>query len=211
MFFNFKKKQPEVIAFISESKAGLVKTNPISLSKTQYPEWWKNVPTSSFDWDKLMLNNTVKACPGIINTLKRGLILPMWGNGEIDIVKNSNYEFDDNDTCISYATNSPKDHATNYLHLSITTPWLIRSDVKLLSTHPIYADVSYPPYNVEDAIIPAKKIVPVDFRIFISKANDDPIRLINNTPILYFMPIGDEVNLKIEIISDTEFKKYASV
>jgi hypothetical protein len=208
MFFKFKKKQPEVIAFIAESKASLLKTSPICLSKNHYPAWWKNIPSSSFDWDKLKVNNTVKACPGIINTLKRGLLLPMWSDGEIDIVKNGNYEFDDN-TFINNTPGGFKSHYSDYLHLSISTPWLIRTDVKLLTMHPFYADVSLPNYLVKDSIIEAKKIIPIEFKIFISKDNNNPIVFKKNTPVLYFMPVGQEVNLRLEVISDQEFKKYA--
>ena len=78
MLFFFKEKPIEIVAYLPPDFQKVMDFNPIVSAKELLPDWWKNTPSSTFNWDSFTPNNTSKSCPGIIQSLTTGFILPMW-------------------------------------------------------------------------------------------------------------------------------------
>ena len=78
MLFFFKEKPLEIVAFVDSDYSYAKQYSPIVPAKQLYPEWLKNVPQSRFEWDKFQPETTVKSCPGIIQSITSGFIVPMW-------------------------------------------------------------------------------------------------------------------------------------
>ena len=82
MFWN-RKKDNEIV-FWTDLK-GLPDIVPIRESKHFIPEWFKKAPSFPLDSNELTSTPTVKRCPGFIDFLKMGYVLPAWCDFHLEI------------------------------------------------------------------------------------------------------------------------------
>jgi len=129
MLFFTKSKKITVDFFTNNFS--VYENFPIKHGRNFIPEWWKNIETKKYDNNEIRpaaILPTLKRCPGMINTYKESLIMPLWT--EIDIVMHNNSTWtgacSDRKTEISthpsyqYGDYLPHDR---YTHLKITSPW----------------------------------------------------------------------------------------
>jgi len=83
----WKKKKNNEIVFWSELK-GLPDIVPIRESKHFIPDWFKKAPSFLPEDNELISLPTVKRCPGFIDFLKMGYIIPAWCDFHLEIGEN---------------------------------------------------------------------------------------------------------------------------
>jgi hypothetical protein len=217
MFFFFKEKPIEIIAYVRDIDNSIREITPIIPARERFPTWWKNTPSSSLNWDSLLPDNTVKSCPGIIQILTAGFILPLWSDLALEYNDESyRYQFSDKQTVLSEHRNEQAPgFCENFWKLKIHSPWLISTPVKLLYTSPFYHNTtSEYPFVMPPAIIPPQVGLCGTHMFIFAKKEKSLKRVLfkNNTPILHILPMTEKnVVFRCETLSGTEFNKKESI
>ncbi len=216
MLFFFKEKPHIITAFVNTDNASAAKLQPIAPAIKYTPKWWKEIPTSKFDWEAMHHTLTVKSCPGIISTLRRGFVLPLWSDVAIKYNDNSwTGQFADKKTGISWhePSQSPEFYS-DYWRLKLESPWIIESPVDLLYTHPFYLFQQPVPYTTPPGIVsPFGKCMATNYFLFLQKRVEETRLILKmGTPLFHIIPLTEKkVELKIEILEKEEFNSRASV
>jgi len=215
MFFFTRKSKTEVIGFIGEKNLTAAEFAPVKLSKEIIPSWWKNVKSSSFDWERMLPLSTSKSCIGIINSITSGIILPLWSDLAIKY-NNDGIQFRYADTVSEL---QPHDSAqiqgfyTDFWVTKIVSPWYFKSQCKLHFTSPFYSHTSETPYVVAPGIVtPVNNYSASHVFLFLRKNKEEQrIFIKNNTPLVQIIPLTDkDITFKTEVISDVEMQKINS-
>ena len=82
----FKKKINNDIVF-SSTFLGLPEIVPIRESKHFIPEWFKKAPAFPPGVNKLTSMPTIKRCPGFVDFMKLGYVVPAWCDFHLDITE----------------------------------------------------------------------------------------------------------------------------
>lgn len=221
MIFKFLQRPITIDFFISEKYYFAFKNFPIVHSSKFIPNWWKNTPKSSFNWDKFQPDLTTKSCVGIIETFKNGYILPLWSDLAIKIEnpdENSwklQYSFSDNISNLHlHSSEQLPNFYTNYCFLKITCPWLIKfnDNIKIILMDPFYLTSEPKPYITPYGILKNlngfSQINP--FMIFPTTNTELIIK--SGTPLLHLIPITEKpLVIKTHMISDIEYNKINSL
>lgn len=216
MLFFFKKKPVEIIAFTGSDYTFAHEFSPIVPARDYLPEWFKKVPSSKFSWETLSKTNTVKSCPGIINSLISGYIMPAWSDLAFKYDSESfRYQYSDNISKFDY---HPEHQAPGfydeYWHFKMTSPWIIKTPVRLQYSMPFYSWPSPFPIVMPPGIIPPiGGFASVNVFLFCKKEKEIQQQLIKQgIPLLHILPITDqEVNFRCELLSTEEMKRVKNV
>ena len=216
MLFFFKEKPIEIVAFVTAKFNFAKELSPIAPAREYFPEWWKNTPSSTYDWANNISNNTAKSCPGIIGVLTSGFILPLWCDLAFKFgPEGYSYNFSDK----SCRMDQHDDFQTpgfygDYYRLKITSPWLIRTPVKILFQQPTYLrEDAYPfvtPYGI---VPPVKNLISTNIFTFFKKPDQEMHMFIKQgTPLLHMVPLTEKkVTLKLVVLDDEDFTKADSI
>jgi hypothetical protein len=220
MLFFFKTKPIEITAFVPSNYAFAYKHTPIRPARENFPKWWKNIESSSFDWDLFKRKTTVKSCSGIINILTTGFIMPLWSDLALEWDKdNWKYMYSDGQSHLGiHDNNQMPEFYEDHLILKISSPWFIKSPVSLLFNHPFYLhQTPFPfttPYGIESASINKhnSSLNSTNVLLFAKKTLETKREIIKvNTPLLHIIPLTDKpVNIKCEVVSIEEYNKQIS-
>jgi len=219
MLFFLKEKPVEIIACIPEEYSFAKEFSPIKPAKDLIPSWWKDLPNSDFLWDDFTIKSTVKSCPGIIQTITNGLIMPMWSDLALQIYNNEfKYWFADNLSSLDIHQNSQTSGFYNeYFKFKLTSPWMFKTPVKLMYMNPFYHITDPNEYIVPHGIntpISKYNIVASNYFIFVKnpfKERKD-ILIKQGTPLLHILPLTDKkIKFRIETLSASESKKTWSI
>jgi hypothetical protein len=212
MLFFFKEKPVEIVAYTSDDFITINERTPVKLAREYFPDWWKNTPSSSFNWEHLKVKTTSKSCPGIGHTLQKGLILPMWSDLAIktqDI--QFQWQFADNKSIMGIHSNDEVPEFYNdYFIFKLHSPWLFKSTVPLLYTSPFYLFTSPPPYIIPTGIVtPVNNLCGSNIFILTKKTQEESRYMIKqSTPMLHIIPLTEKnIKLRTEVISVTEMNK----
>lgn len=215
MFF-FKKTPIVINAFVNEHFTFANEYAPIISAKKESPVWWKNTKRSKYDFDIMEAETTVRSCPGIINSLQTGFIVPLWCDIALKYDKDR-YEFHSSDrmtSVSSHTTVQSPGFYDDHWHFKINSPWLVRSPIKLMYLSPIYHQLNPLPFVAPSGIItPMSNICPTNIFLFGKKTEqEERVMLKHLTPILQIIPLTQEpYTLKTEIISMSEYNKFNSI
>ena len=216
MFF-FKKKPLIFTSIISEEDNAILEYAPIIPAQKLIPDWWKNVPPGVFDWDIMKSSNTVKSCTGIINTIRSGLILPLWCDAAIK-TDGSGWQFQYSDKR-SVASPHPNSQApglyNDYFIIKLDSPWIIKcseDNIKLHYSQPFYHFTSPTPYLIPPGIVsPSRKVYSTNIFMFVKKTESKLI-LEFNTPLIQILPLSDrKIQYKTEMVSLMEFERHSNI
>jgi hypothetical protein len=220
MMFFFKEKPVEIIAFCNPTFSAIAEYSPIKPSNKFYPQWWKDLNSSTFNWDTFQVNNTTKSCPGISNIFQSGFIMPLWsdlaleyGNGEWK------YSFSDKfSSLIVHDNQHMRGFYEEHSIFKLTSPWIIQSSVNLLQTEPFYHH-SYSgdwpfitPYGITPPV--SSKNMHMTNIFLLAKKEQEVKRIMikNNTPLLHIIPLTDKkINFKIEVPGIQEYIRLSSL
>lgn len=216
MFF-FKKKPLIFTSFISEDNRGIFEYAPMLPSQKIIPAWWKQVSPGIFDWDIMKVKTNVKSCIGIINTLREGLILPLWSEIAIKTDLTSwKFQYADTISTASVHNNiQAPGFYEDYFTFKLHSPWYIKcseNNIKLHFSQPFYHFTSPTCYFTPPGIVsPVKNGYSTNIFLYVKKTENQFI-LEHNTPLLQIIPLSDRsIQYKTEILSSSEFFKLNSI
>jgi hypothetical protein len=217
MLFFFKEKPINIIFKVSETFESVNKYNPIKSAKKYIPEWWKDVPSSKFYWEKDGEfyghgHRTVKSCPGIISSLTSGAILPLWTEFAVRMI-NENFQVSIANGETRYdihLSDQMPGFYPDYWYLKLGSPWLAETPVKLMYMSPFWLYTKPLPF-----ISPYGIVTPIDGHagthsfMFFKKTPDEQDYLFKHgIPLLHIVPLTDKkVNFITEVVSDKEYQK----
>ena len=213
MLFFFKEKPIEIVAFVDSSYSFVKEFSPIVPAKEMYPEWLKKVPQSQFEWEKFRAVSTVRSCPGIIQNVTNGFIVPMWSELALEYTTNHyKYKFADQKSSLEH---HPIEQAPgfyeDYWRFKLISPWSLDTPVNLQFMFPFYHHPKSFPMEMPPGVLPAKGIGKAQINIFLfSKKEEEEKRIMikHGVPLLHFIPITErKVTIRCEVISVDEMKK----
>ena len=148
--FLCKKEKPPKIKFIPKLK-GLKELVPIVPAKEFLPKWWKNI---NFNEGVTMIGNTpvnngtVKRCPGIIDFLNQGWVVPLWSDLYLNVKGNESISFEFSDKNYE-ATIHKHQQLLDYVptHIQEEYKWVLKLHSPwFLETPPGYSIYEMNPY-----------------------------------------------------------------
>jgi hypothetical protein len=217
MMFFFKEKPIEIIAYLPPWVSSIAERYPIHPAKNCYPAWWKNLSSGKFNWDEMQPRNTTKSCPGIINILQTGFIMPLWSDLAIEYNKDKwKYQFSDKQSTLTMHTN---DQAAGFyddhIIFKVDSPWIITSPVKLLYTEPTYLRGSQLPFIQPYGInVTTSKTNAEATNVFLFAKKEEQLTQIiipASTPLLHIIPLTEKnVNIKCVVLDSDEYLRKRS-
>ena len=211
--FWLKKKPVEIVGFLPFNESAAKDLYPIAPATEYIPTWWKNLEKSHFNWDEMGPNTSVKNCPGIINSFRKSLIMPLWTDFAFKINEDSwRFQFADLRTNLEchpdYQTGNS--FYTDYLKFKIESPWLIKSPVACHYSYPFYNSTEPPFYISPSGVnVPLRGLLSTNVFLFIKREKEERHHFIKaGTPIFQITPLTESpVKLKIEILSKEDYIK----
>lgn len=217
MLFFFKEKPIEIVAFIKDIYNSIKEFSPIVPARDLFPDWWRNTPSSSFNWDNLQPVNTAKSCPGIIQSLTTGFIMPLWSDLAIQYSDSQyQYQFSDMQTMLSdHPDYQSPNFCEDYWKFKIHSPWILNTPVKLMYTSPFYHNTSSSfPFIIPPAIVPPIKHL-CGTQVFIFAKKEQKLNrtvLKSGTPLMHIIPLTEsKVTIRCEVVSESEYSKKISI
>ncbi|CAB5221978.1 hypothetical protein UFOVP242_192 [uncultured Caudovirales phage] len=212
MLFFFKEKPVEFTGFVTERFQFANTLNPVVPASKIAPKWWRNVPQSSYNWENMHPDVTVRSCMGIVNTFKTGYIMPLWCDLAINFNETGiKYNFADNASRIDFhGDKQAPGWYTDYVIMKIVSPWLfhISHDIKVLYSYPWYhfAEPSpyYQPYGINDNI----QGIFESHQFMLLKKEQKQVMLNAGMPLAHIIPLTERrIKFKTEVISEQEYEK----
>jgi hypothetical protein len=214
MFFFFRKKVIEIIAFIDNVHLDTIELASIKPANEILPEWWKKVPSGHFNFEKFEPSITVKNCPGIIKAITAGYILPLWTEVAVEY-NTENYKI--NTSMRSKIEKIETDYIhtdENYAGFRLTSPWFLKSPVSLLYVDPLYHFDKPRNYKLNYKYAkPESGYVSTDVDIFYGRPVENTRDLIKyKTPIMQIIPQTEEhIKFRIEPADSSKIIKINSI
>ena len=215
MLFFFKEKPIEIIAMVPPSYSLACEQTPIKPARECFPTWWKDTPSSKFDWEAFSSVTTVKSCPGIGLSLQRGFIMHQWSDLAIQTQGEEwRWRYSDNISSAGVHNNiqSPGFYSDHHI-FKLTVPWIVISPVDLFLQFPVYLFGSPPPYVTPSGFVPTyKNTCALNTFLLFKKSDDIQQHIIKyKTPLLQIIPFTEKkVTVKCEVVSDNEYTKIRS-
>jgi hypothetical protein len=215
MMFFFKEKPVEIIAFCNPEYSLAAEFTPIKPINKFYPQWWKDLSSSSFNWDKFTPEKTIKSCAGIINIFQTGFIMPMWSDLALEFGRgNWRYSYsDEKSKLIVHPNEAMGEFYKDYGIFKLISPWLLQSPVKILSSEPFFHHTSteWPfitPYGITPPL--SNKNLHATSVFLLAKKEEEVKRIMikANTPLVHFIPLTDKnIKFRVEVPDPNEFRR----
>ena len=184
----------------------------INHSKNFIPDWWKKVPKAYRYGDNFYDAPTIKTCPGFTELYKKGVMIPLWS--DLDIQSNKDgykYQFADQESSIEYnhpdAVGSIID-TMNVHSIKLSSPWIFECSHKVdwLYLNPMWntetMDVITAPGTVK-----FNHAIRSNINLMIRRGLDRNISLSAGTPIVQVIPLTDrEIEVRCHYVSRDEFR-----
>jgi len=215
MFFNFKKSPVQIDCFVPEAYSFAAEFAPVQKASKFLPQWFRNLPVinkqSFYERDINDNVGNVRGCPGIISSLSRGFIVPMWSDLRIDWVNDDlKYKFSDKISKIDYHPNEQATgFADNHWILRLMSPWILKfSRPSTITSLPLtyYHGMDSPIRTIHGLMETRSRhnYIPSTQFLLLQKSTELKKYIIDfNTPIYHFVPMG-EYEYKIKCHVDTK-------
>ena len=210
MFF-FKRNKIVVDCFTTDPN--VIKYSPIAKANEFIPEWMKKMPITVNS--SLHSGQTIKACPGVIDLYKQGLMIPMWSDLHVEFKDKGAFEwqFSDRKTkAISHNNNQWTGFATDksYGHLKLCSPWYIKTKENL-SWHcaePFWSNHLTNDYITIPGQLNFKYQHTTNINLFLPTSTRSFI-IPHGHPMYHMMPLTDkQIDIRHHHISEEEMQKY---
>jgi hypothetical protein len=198
--FNLFKKTP---CFEFYPIKSTLQNTPIIPAKKYQPNWWKRLHVNSFtvmsDNRKPQSSGTIKKCPGFIDIINSGWIIPAWCDISIEVTKENTYwEFSDDDyngaavhSRDQFLSHIPQSAQNQYIcSLKVKSPWMVKgpSNYKLLITTPFFFFNEY--FDTAWGILQTD--IYHEFNIFLLLKKEGSFVIERGTPLCLLYPIKDK-------------------
>jgi hypothetical protein len=212
MLFFFKEKPITITSYIPVNYSLVERFTPIANARDFFPNWWKNTPSSRFNWDIMKRENTAKSCPGINGMLQKGAILPMWCDFALKTQGvDYSWQYSDHMSTFNHHSNDQvPNFYSNYFIFKFESPWLIETPVPLFYTFPHYLFTEPPDYIIPSGIVsPIQKSASTNIFMYTKREEEEKKYFIKaGTPMLQIIPLTEKkVIFKTEIVSRDDYEK----
>lgn len=197
-----------------------------------YPEWWKSIPQTNQDWEKVYLKtynpenlggiNTMKSCLGFMNLYRRSFVLPLWCEfrlhiGSEEAMNNGlpAYSFSFADRKSHAESHPTADHNNSfkekdYQHLKIFSPWKLdcQSSVDWMLSPPSWHMMNkLEPVTILPGIVDFCYQASTNINMFIKrqKSEDLFLHFPFRLPMYHLIPLTEKkVSLRHHLVSEEE-------
>jgi hypothetical protein len=216
MFFFTKKK---IVLDCFTNRIDVYNYNQIDYGTKFFPEWWKNLP-KKIDREKTAENfwiqlESMKSCPGFIESYKNTAVVPMWTDFDIKFGPEGNYNWFFADETV-LAHHPEKQHTGmfpggKYHNRKINSPWLFtcKEDVKF-NMEPMFYNYNRPDdYNICPGIVNYRDQHAVNIIFMIEEvARERMFELRLSQPLVALRPLSERtLEIKNHLIDDNEFAR----
>lgn len=211
----FKSKKIHLDCFTY--RQDLYELSPIVKGTKMFPDWWKKLPNSKFNFDEMRLDNTMRSCSGFIDFFRNSVSIPMWTDLALRVdaeeVGNVHWRFSDDETlAIAHPTSQYAGYVDDSVqHLKIETPWQFstKEDVKWVWSGNPWNDIMLNRVVVLPAVVEYKNQHATALQIMISKQKERNDYLIKHgTPVVNLFPMSDkQVEIHNHLVSLEEYNK----
>lgn len=209
MFSIFTKRTKLHIDCFTNFK-GITKLFPIEPAGSFTPSWFSKLPTTVKSSTGAEVG-TVKLCPGITDTLKAGIVIPVWCDMFVDCANNT-VKTEPNEMADQHPPWQWGNHTVfkDYHHLKIGSPWRFKekSGAKFMMTNTFWNDPQKN-YIVPNGILDFKYQTTTNVNIWIPKNTFLPkqsFTLVAGTPLVQIIPLEDkEIIIHMHEVSDEEY------
>jgi hypothetical protein len=211
MLFFFKEKKVVVDAFCSEETAHAYDYAPIDYADQFYPEWWKKLGKTEFDFTQLERKiETMKLCAGFLDHYSRGLIIPMWSELAIKTFNGLySYQYSDRTSKADHHANEQrKGFYDDHINIKLISPWLLRSEKNVSFTFlpAFWNNAKAPDYQVATGTTNFYYQFGTHINLLIKDHKEFIIPF--NHPMVHLMPLTErKVELRRHLISPAEFER----
>lgn len=211
MFFFFRKPKIQIDCFVPEKFAFAANYAPIQKASKFLPPWFRELPSLS---EKDYLYNfrngfqrNVKGCPGIVDTIFNGFIMPSWCDLIIGWNENEyDYHFSDEISSITQHDNhQAKGFADNFWILKLYSPWILKFN-KQVTVH--YAPLTYH-YGMDfpmktlhgyNALWPKTNAMFTNQFMLFKKTEPGQVLIKHNKPLLHLqIPLEYQFDIKCHV------------
>lgn len=191
--FSFLKNKPKVTFFTQIE--GLKESAPIQPAISHIPSWFRKIPPSTD-----IFSSTIKQCPGFVDFMKRGYVVPLWCDLYINVKKTNEgihyqwktpdkdflFEAHTNDQFLEHIPNDDK-----YLMvLKADCPWKVITDAGY-SLYQLPMTYEYNEYfDVLPGIIHSDVYHTINQQICLKKEGEFVIK--KGTPLAMYVPFKRE-------------------
>lgn len=212
--FFFKRKQRTVDCLTDDPSA--FKYHSISPAIEFFPDWWKKMPSyhASPDQNGLVVENpTIKKCIGFMNLFRRGVVLPLWSDIDIE-TNNSGYRYSFVKQHYNKDLPLSEHHPdwqygpafSNALHMKLMSPWfLVQNSYYEYVFQPMTWNTidQWHKYTVLPGIMDFKYQHSTNVNMFLEK--NSRMRIEAGTPMYQIIPISDdEIIFKNHLVDTKE-------
>jgi hypothetical protein len=207
----FFKKQKLIVDFFT-TRPDVYKYSPIDYAYKFYPHWWKKTPLT---YSKTFFERpTIKSCNGIIDTYKKGFIIPLWSDLALQ-VENKNifwHYADDISTCDFHDHQQWENYTdiNKYYHLKIKSPWIAKckDNINFYFTKPFWNHSLGVPYEILSGVLNFKYNNSTHIQMMIDIQKNYIYNFKALTPMAHVIPFTDkELIIKNHLVDEHEFKK----
>jgi hypothetical protein len=213
--FWFKSKKITVDAFCVVP--GVVDYCPIEPASKFLPNWWKSLDASYEIYnEKFNVNHrksTLKRCDSFVALYKKGFILPLWTDMQVQTNENSyGCMFSDNSTDVVSHDRKQFDSPTfsNLLHMKIISPWVLqeKTGCEFSWNLPWWNNVEQRnDFYVLPGVIEFKYQHATNINMFINNTPRN-FMIAAGTPLVHMIPISDkDVEVKCHYLPQQEYNK----
>jgi hypothetical protein len=202
--FNFLKSKNPKVTFFTQVE-GLKESAPIKPSINFIPNWFRQVPPNAD-----MLTGTIKKCPGFIDFMKRGFVVPLWCDLYVKLEKTENglyyewktpdpefnFEIHQQEQFLNHVPQNAKD--TYHMILKTDCPWkvLTTEGYSLLQLPMTYDYSEY--FDVLPGIIHSDVYHTINQQMCMKKLGEYIIK--KGTPLAMYVPFKrEEYDMAMEI------------
>lgn len=213
MSFFFRRKAIVVDAFTYIET--VIESNPIEIAAKFIPEWWRRMDKCYFtdrEWIKNIPEPTMKTCPGFLDLYKRGLIVPLWKDIELETKEDGGYSYVTTfgeDTIQSHNSNQYGNQFQDSIHFKFLSPWFFseKTGVQFYFGNPFWSHVGETVNTAATPAIatPGAKGMVVNVNAFYPRQNKR-YSLKAGLPMLHIIPLTEKnLIVKTHLISRSEF------
>lgn len=217
MFF-FRKKTLLIDCFTPVE--GAFKYAKPKLAAEFVPDWWKELPKTYVPKGSFWPEGTLRACPGIIDLYKRGIMLSAWCDAAVEIGKKGTEEYrwqfsDHYHNAFTHAKEQIGTHfnSKEYAHLKLSSPWVFRATdtTRFVWQDPTWNTLYNFEYKLLSGMTEFKYQHQTNVNLIFKRREETYTNYIRyKTPLAHLIPLADDKKIKIKChhISEKEFGKF---
>lgn len=217
MIFFFKKSKIHLDCFTD--RPDIFDNFPIVKGSKCYPDWWKNLEDSSFDFSTMKRNINMKHCVGLIDFFSQSLSIRLWSDLAVKLINmhgqlQAGCQFLDYRTDIAH---HPKTQYQNYFdtdeffHLKINSPWFFKckEDIKWVWVGNSWSKNLNNEMIIPPGVLDFKYQNNTNIQFFLKCSKNQSVEKIfyADTPIVNFFPMSEKkVVVHNHLLSSEELK-----